>query len=414
MQATIRRHLAWPPETVRLISDSEYGEYKLAVHNAALIVAAGRGVRLGADVPKQYLPLGGRLMLRHSVDHFLRHTKIDYVQVVISAADKAHYCDACGDLDLPAPVMGGSSRQASVLSGLEALAAVAPNNVLIHDAARPFLSGALIDRILSALEQNDAVIPALPVVDSLKQGDGVTVGSDIAREGLYRAQTPQAFRFQDVLEVHQSASSGDFTDDASLFRTNGKSVAMIEGSETLFKITSEEDLQRARSMLSDSAEIRTGQGFDVHRFTSGHKITLCGVEIAHEHALLGHSDADVAMHALTDALLGALGAGDIGQHFPPSDERWRDEPSASFLRHAAALVAENNGRILNLDLTIICEAPKIGPHREAMRQNLAEILTIRRERVSVKATTSEGLGFTGRGEGIAAQALATVEIAVAQ
>ena len=200
----------------------------------------------------------------------------------------------------------------------------------------------------------------------------MTIADDVARENLYRAQTPQAFRFQEILAVHQNALSGDFTDDAALFRSSGKSVTMIGGSEPLFKITSEEDLQRARSMLSNRVETRTGQGFDVHRFTDGHKVTLCGVEIAHKQALLGHSDADVAMHALTDALLGALGAGDIGHHFPPTDERWRAEPSVSFLRHAAALVAENNGRIVNLDLTIICEAPKIGPHREAMRQNLAE------------------------------------------
>lgn len=381
--------------------------------NAALIVAAGRGERLGAGLPKQYLPLGDRVMLRHSVDRFLDHPDIDHVQVVISPGDEPHYLNCCGDLDLPAMALGGSTRQASVRHGLDALAAKAPKNVLIHDAARPFPPASMITRIIDALKTSEAVIPALPVVDSLKRGDGFTIDDDVDRDGIFRAQTPQAFRYSAIQAAHQQASSADFTDDASLFRNNGNRVAMVEGSEDAFKITNHDDLLRARRMLIEDKEIRTGQGFDVHRFGDGSEVVLCGVKIAHTRGLIGHSDADVAMHALTDALLGAIGAGDIGQHFPPSDGRWRGEPSSTFLTHAGDLINKRSGRILNLDLTIICEEPKIAPHRDVMRNCLAEILSISQDRISVKATTSEGLGFTGRGEGIAAQAIATVEISVA-
>lgn len=390
---------------------------------AAVIVAAGRGARLGLvhGAPKQYALIGGEPVLRHTVRAFLSHANIDHVVVVIHPDDPEHYWTACRDLDtgrLLPPVPGGATRQASVHCGLEALVPLAPDRVLIHDAARPFVDPTLIDRVIAGLAGRQGAVPALAVADTMKRTDteGCITGT-VDRAGLWRAQTPQAFGFVEILAGHQAAaqsSRADFTDDAALAEWLGLSVGVVEGSERNQKITTAEDLVMAERALSGSGagapmlDVRTGQGFDVHRFTDGDHVWLGGLRIAHTHCLEGHSDADVALHALTDALLGAIGDGDIGQHFPPSDLQWKGAASHLFLADAARRVRERGGRIGNVDLTILCEAPRIGPHREAMRQRIADILEIEISRVGVKATTTEGLGFTGRREGIAAMATATV------
>ena len=383
----------------------------------ALILAGGRGTRLGAALPKQYLPLGEGVVLRHAVCNFVDHPGIDHVRVVIGVQDRVRCDAALRGLDLLAPVTGGDSRQESARLGLESLVSIAPERVLIHDAARPFADAATIDRTLGALDTHPAVLPAVPRSDTRKRGrsDGgePTVGETVERTGLWRAQTPQGFRFAEILEAHRAAAGLALTDDAAVAEHAGLDVALVSGNEENVKITTEEDLERARRRLADGRfELRTGTGFDVHKFGDGNAVTLCGVEIPHERALAGHSDADVGMHAITDALLGAIAEGDIGIHFPPSDPRWRGEPSRTFLCHAADLVRERGGSIVNLDLTLICERPRIAPHRESMIRSIAGVLGIEPGRVSVKATTTEGLGFTGRGEGIAAQAVATVRLPV--
>lgn len=376
----------------------------------ALIVAAGRGSRLGGEAPKQYLSLAGKAVLRHAAEAFLHHRGIQAVRVVIHPDDRALYDAATAGLDLLDPVGGGAERQDSVRLGLESLEELAPARVLIHDAARPFPSQALISRVLASLDNHVAVLPGLPVSDSLKRSEGARVAGTVDRSGLIRAQTPQGFRFAEILAAHRAAAGQALTDDTAVAEAAGIPVALVAGEAANEKITSAEDLAAAESRLAAASETRVGQGFDVHRFGEGNGVTLCGIEIPHDKSLLGHSDADAALHALTDAILGALGEGDIGNHFPPSDPQWRGAPSRLFLEHAAALAAARGGRILHLDLTIVCEAPKIGPHRNAMRQNLAALLGLELERVSVKATTTEGLGFTGRGEGIAAQAVATLSL----
>lgn len=376
----------------------------------ALIVAAGRGSRFGQETPKQYLPLGGQAVLRHAVKAFLGHGDVDAVAVVIHPDDRTLYDAAAGDLPLLAPVAGGPERQDSVRLGLESLAEMAPSQVLIHDAARPFVSPELISRVLAALEDAPGALPGLAVADTLKRTDGGKVAGTVARDDLCRAQTPQGFRYQEILSAHHAAAGRALTDDAAVAEAAGLEVVVVPGDPANEKITTEEDLRQAESRLAAARETRVGQGFDVHRFCEGDSITLCGVEIPHDRGLQGHSDADVALHALTDALLGALGAGDIGSHFPPSDPRWRGAPSRLFLEHAAELLSVRQGRVLHLDLTVICEAPKIGPHREALRARTADLLGLSLDRVSVKATTTEGLGFTGRGEGIAAQAVATISL----
>ncbi|SLN54637.1 Bifunctional enzyme IspD/IspF [Oceanibacterium hippocampi] len=374
-----------------------------------MIVAAGRGTRVGAGRAKQYLPLAGEPMLRHAVRAFLGHPGIAGVRVVIHADDRAVYDTAVAGLDLAGPVTGGAERQDSVRAGLESLVEFAPTEVLIHDAARPLVEPALIDRCLAALKQHAAVLPVLAVADSLKRLDGDSVACDIDRAGLYRAQTPQGFRFATILDAHRRAAGGHHTDDASVAAAAGIAVHTVAGSERAFKVTTAEDLARAgRELGAGMADIRVGQGFDVHAFEAGDRVYLCGVEIPHEAALKGHSDADVGLHALTDALLGAIGDGDIGSHFLPSDPQWRGVASDRFLRHAGERVRAAGARITAVDVTLICEAPKVGPHREAMRARIADILGLEVGRVSVKATTTERLGFTGRREGIAAQALATV------
>jgi 2-C-methyl-D-erythritol 4-phosphate cytidylyltransferase/2-C-methyl-D-erythritol 2,4-cyclodiphosphate synthase len=377
----------------------------------ALVVAAGRGTRLGGTRPKQYLPLGGVPLLRHSLATLRGHPRIDGVAAVISPDDVALYEDAARDLDLLPPIAGGAQRQDSVRHGLEAVAPRHPAKVLIHDGARPFLDHATVDRVLDALAENPGAIAALPVADTVKRGDGGRIAATLDRAGLWRAQTPQGFRFGEILAAHRAAAGTELTDDAAVAERAGLAVALVQGSEENFKVTTTDDLARAERLIASRlADVRTGQGFDVHAFGPGDQVWLCGIAVPHEAGLVGHSDADVGLHALTDALLGAIGAGDIGMHFPPSDPKWRGAPSEKFLRHAADLIAQKGGIVAHVDVTIICERPKVGPHREAMAARIAEILRLDRGRVSVKATTTEKLGFTGRGEGIAAQAVATVRL----
>ena len=378
----------------------------------ALVVAAGRGQRFGGELPKQYRVLAGKPLLRHCLERFLAHPRIDAVRVVTSPEDAALYLSATAGLELLEPVAGGATRQQSVRNGLESLAAMAPRQVLIHDAARPFVEASITDRVLDALDRSAGAIAALPLVDTVKRAaaDGIRIETTTSRERLWRAQTPQGFRFAEILAAHRAAAAQDLTDDAAVAEAAGLAVELVAGAEENFKVTTEADLARAERLMGGATEFRNAAGFDVHRFAPGDAVTICGVRLPHDRSLEGHSDADVGLHAITDAILGAIGAGDIGLHFPPADPKWRGADSARFLAHAAELVARRGGRIVNLDVTIICERPKIGPHREAMRARVAAILGLEPDRVSVKATTTEGLGFTGRGEGIAAQATATVAL----
>jgi 2-C-methyl-D-erythritol 4-phosphate cytidylyltransferase / 2-C-methyl-D-erythritol 2,4-cyclodiphosphate synthase len=377
----------------------------------ALVVAAGRGTRLGGPVPKQYLPLGGQPVLRRTLDLFAAHPRIAAIRVVTGQGDDAHYAAATNGLALLDPVVGGATRQASVLNGLESLAPHAPDFVLIHDAARPFATSDLIDRLIAALGHAPGAIAAVPVVDTLWRAADTELDTLVPRDGLWRAQTPQAFRYADILAAHRKAAGQALTDDAAVLRAAGGSVALVESSESNFKITTEADLSRAQmQLMSANADVRVGTGFDVHRLEPGDGVWLCGVKLPFDQAFIGHSDADVAIHALVDAILGALGDGDIGSHFPPSDMRWKGAASSLFLRHAASLVAKHGGEIRHVDLTIVCERPKIGPHRAVLRTSLATLLGISEGRVSVKATTTEGLGFAGRGEGVAVQAVATIAL----
>jgi 2-C-methyl-D-erythritol 4-phosphate cytidylyltransferase/2-C-methyl-D-erythritol 2,4-cyclodiphosphate synthase len=373
------------------------------VNMAVLIVAGGRGERAGAGLPKQYRRLGGRPMLARTIAAF---RGVGPTQVVIGAEDAEAFAAVAKGFDLLPPVIGGANRQASVLAGLEALAAHKPDFVLIHDAARPLVSAALIARVSAALETGaEAVVPALAVVDALKDKENWNA---VAREELLRVQTPQGFRFSAILAAHRAQAGRAAADDVAIAQTAGMKIVGVAGDERNMKITAAEDFAIAENLLG--RETRTAMGFDAHRFGPGDHVWLCGVKIAHSAGLIGHSDADAGLHALTDAILGAIGAGDIGLHFPPSDEKWRGASSDQFLKHAASLVREAGGAIVHCDVTLVCEAPKITPHREAMRARIAEILGIEISRISVKATTTEGMGFTGRREGIAAQALATVEL----
>jgi 2-C-methyl-D-erythritol 4-phosphate cytidylyltransferase / 2-C-methyl-D-erythritol 2,4-cyclodiphosphate synthase len=378
----------------------------------ALVVAAGRGQRLGGEIPKQYLPLAGATVLRRSVQAYLDRPGIAGVRVVFHPDDQDRYEAAVAGLDLLSPVAGGATRQQSVLNGLESLGALKPDHVLIHDAARPLVSADIIDRTLTALQSAPGAVVAIPVADTIKRDDGRgTVATTVERAGLWRAQTPQAFHFQPILAAHRAAAAngGAVTDDAAVAEAAGLAVAIVQGSEDNFKITTSEDLRRAERLLgAPTTEFRTGTGYDVHRFAPGDSVMLCGVRIPHEQGLEGHSDADAGLHAITDALLGAISAEDIGAHFSPTDERWRGADSAQFLAHAATLVAARGGRVVHVDVTLICERPKVAPHRAAMIARIAAILGLDAGRISVKATTTEGLGFTGRREGIAAQAAATV------
>jgi 2-C-methyl-D-erythritol 4-phosphate cytidylyltransferase/2-C-methyl-D-erythritol 2,4-cyclodiphosphate synthase len=379
--------------------------------NVALIVAAGRGERAGGTVPKQYVQIAGKTVLAHAIDALVDHPGIDAVQVVIAEGQEAAYHAAIGARALPPPVIGGATRRESVLRGVESFAGAAPSHILIHDAARPLVPAAVIDRLLAALGHADGAVPVLPVVDSLAAG-GDLLGDPVPRDGLLRVQTPQAFRFPAILAAHRAwPSSREATDDAQVARAAGLRVATVTGDPMLDKLTHPADLAAASLRLARPMVSRTGMGFDVHVFGPGDGIMLGGVFIPHDQALVGHSDADVALHALTDALLGTIGAGDIGTHFPPSDPQWKGADSSRFLDHARSLVVARGGRIDHVDITVICERPKVGPHRDAIRAHVAAVLQVRESQVSIKATTTERLGFTGRGEGIAAQAVATIRIA---
>ena len=369
---------------------------------AAVIVAAGQGLRAGQPLPKQFAPWRGRPLVRHSAQE-LADAGITPIVVAIPPGAEELAQTALAGLPGIRLVTGGETRQASVRLALEALAGDPPEFVLIHDAARPRLSDAVITRLITALRDYAAAIPVLPVVDSLAAAHGALMGAPAKREDLRRVQTPQAFRFPEILAAHR-AWSGAATagDDAQVAQAAGLSVALVEGDEALHKLTF------AADFAADAPPVRVGSGYDVHRLADGEELWLCGIKLDHPRGLAGHSDADVALHALVDALLGAIGAGDIGDHFPPSDPQWRGASSDRFLTHAVSLVRAAGYRVGNIDLTIICEAPKIGPHREAMRLRLAQLLECDLAAVSVKATTTERLGFTGRGEGIAAQATATL------
>jgi 2-C-methyl-D-erythritol 4-phosphate cytidylyltransferase / 2-C-methyl-D-erythritol 2,4-cyclodiphosphate synthase len=382
----------------------------------ALIVAAGRGERAArpgkkTEVPKQYWDLAGQPVLYHAVGAFLDQLPRESIFVVIRPEHHALYRSAIADLIVADPVSGGPARQDSVRLGLEAIAARrSPEKVLIHDAARPLVSKTVIQRVIDGLEQADAVAPMICASDTLRRRT-VSGFELLPRDELFRTQTPQGFRFAAILDAHRRFAGESFTDDIALAERAGIPVLAVEGEEMNLKLTTAGDFETAERLARPAlSDVRTGTGFDVHRFTRGDHIWLCGIRVPHDFGLEGHSDADAGLHALTDALLGAIGAGDIGSHFPPSDERWRGAPSHIFLQHAATLVRELGGAIAHGDVTIICERPKISLHREAMKQRIAEILSISPARVSVKATTTEGLGFTGRREGIAAQAIATVRL----
>ena len=379
--------------------------------NAALIVAAGRGSRAGAGLPKQYRALPGHVgqtVLGAALGAFVAHPQIGGVQVVIHADDEELYLNAIKDLQTQGKLYnhtcGGAERQASVLAGLEALQAHNPKQVLVHDGARPFVSAALIDRCLTGLGSAHGAIPAIAVTDTLKRAEAGRITETVSRDGLWRAQTPQAFNFLALLAAHRAAPPG-LTDDAAVAELAGLQLALVAGDPDNIKMTHETDFATRVSAP------RIGQGFDVHRFDAegtAETVMLGGLPVPHSRRIIGHSDADIVLHAITDALYGAIADGDIGAHFPPSDPANKDRASVDFLRHAARRVAAAGCQIVHIDVTVICEAPKIGPHREAMCQNIAALLGLDTQAVSVKATTTEGLGFTGRGEGLAAQALATI------
>ena len=369
-----------------------------------LILAAGKGERAGGVIPKQFALLGGRRLIDHSCATLAAHPRIDRVFVVVAPGSEAAPFPGVDML----PV-GGATRRLTVANALEAIARTdEAGAVLIHDAARALIPDGLIDRLLDELPDHEGAIPVLPVADTLARGD-VTLGETVPRDRLYRVQTPQAFRFAAILDAHRRwTDPNEPTDDAQMVRRLGGAVALVQGDVMLDKITHPQDFATAEARLA--YETRSASGFDVHRLENGEELWLGGVLVPHDKGLSGHSDADVALHALTDALLGAIAAGDIGTHFPPSDPQWKGADSARFLRHAAGLIAAKGGRIDFVDLTIICEAPKIGPHREAIRARIGDLLGLSPDRVSIKATTTERLGFTGRGEGIAAQAMATVSV----
>ena len=382
---------------------------------AAVVVAAGRGVRAGGNLPKQYRELAGEPVIRSSLALFSWHGQIGAVQAVIHPDDRSSYDAAAKGLRLLAPVPGGATRQASVRAGLEALSGRAPDIVLVHDAARPFCSAELVSRAIVACGETGAAIPALEVTDTIKCVDaGGHVAGTVDRAHLRAVQTPQAFKFSALLEAHHRAAKegrDDFTDDAALAEWAGIKVATFPGESGNVKLTTDEDFAKAEARrIASLADLRLGNGYDVHAFGDGDHVWLGGIKIPHDRGLTGHSDADVALHALVDAILGALADGDIGKHFPPSDPRWRGAASDQFLKFAVERVTKRGGRIAHLDVTIVCEAPRIGPHRDAMRKRIAEIADMSIERVAVKATTSEQLGFTGRKEGIAAMATATVRL----
>ena len=385
---------------------------------AAVIVAGGSGLRAGGDLPKQYQVIGGKPVIWWTLKAFAEHPGISHVQAVIGEGHEAMFAAATLGLDVAAPVIGGSTRQESCRAGLEAIALHRPDKVLIHDAARPFVAPDLIARVIAWLDRHKAVIPGMPVAETLKLAPGGMIKATIDRSGMWTAQTPQGFAFDAILAAHRAAhveNAGNLTDDAAVAERAGIEIAMITGRTDNRKLTTAEDVTLAdRAMMatlfSTLPDIRVGQGIDVHAFEAGAAVILCGVAIPHSLRLKGHSDADAAMHALTDAIFGAIGEGDIGVHFPPSDPQWRGADSAIFLRKAVACVRQRGGIIANVDITILAEAPRIGAHVGAMKAVLAPLLDIGVERIAIKATTTERLGAIGRGEGIMAFATATVRL----
>ena len=383
---------------------------------AAVVVAAGRGERAGGEIPKQYRAIAGEPMVRPPLRAFLAHRQIDFVQPVINPADERLYRAAAVGLEsLLPPVAGGSTRQASVRAGLEALASRGSDLVLIHDAARPFVTGALIDRAIAAGVARGAAVPCIAVADTIKLIDrAAQVAETLDRSRLRIVQTPQAFSFKIILDAHRRAAAEqqeNFTDDAALAEWAGQPVSVFEGEQGNVKVTTDEDFARAEiTRLAALSDVRTGNGFDVHAFADGDHVMLGGIRIPHSRGVTGHSDADVVLHALVDAILGALAEGDIGLHFPPSDPRWKGAASERFLSFACERVRARNGMIAHLDVTIVCETPRVSPHRDAMRARIAAIANIPVARVAVKATTSERLGFVGRDEGILAMATATIRL----
>ncbi|MCF2870717.1 bifunctional 2-C-methyl-D-erythritol 4-phosphate cytidylyltransferase/2-C-methyl-D-erythritol 2,4-cyclodiphosphate synthase [Octadecabacter sp. G9-8] len=370
---------------------------------AAIIVAAGRGTRAGGDAPKQWQLIAGQTVVEHTLDLFEAHDRIDEIILVVAQADIQRAHDL-GLQDRAAVVIGGAERSASVMNGL---AQTTAERVLIHDAARCCCPANVLDRVMDALEDHPAAAPALAVTDALWTGkDGAVTGVQ-DRTGLYRAQTPQGFHTAPLRDAHVIHGAGA-ADDVAVARAAGLSVAIVQGDTRNLKITTPDDFARAAALLETSMDIRTGNGFDVHRFGEGDHVILCGVKIPHNRGLQGHSDADVGMHTVTDAIYGALCRGDIGQHFPPSDPQWKGADSVIFLEHACGLARDMGFDITHMDCTLICEFPKIGPVAQAMRDRMANIMGLDVDRISVKATTSERLGFTGRGEGIAAMATVTL------
>ena len=386
--------------------------------SVALIMAAGSGERLGGEIPKQYQNLGRISVLRRTVLAFFNHPAIDAVAVVIHPSHAAFCEQAVKGLNLHPAIPGGADRQESVRLGLEGIKALNPTHVLIHDAARPLVSSELISKTLLALEKHDAVLPARALADTIKRIEAARVVGTVDRINLYAAQTPHGFAYEEILAAHQKFQHTKVTDDAGIAELAGLSVHTIPGERKNFKITTREDMQQAEYIIGGQQETRTGQGYDVHRLlphaSGSGNIMLCGVPIEHTHYLEGHSDADAGLHALVDALLATIAEGDIGQHFPPSDVRWKGADSGVFVRHACQLIKARGGAITSADITLICEAPKIAPHRETMRNKVAELLGVNLSRVSIKATTTEGLGFAGRKEGIAAMSIVTITLPVQQ
>jgi 2-C-methyl-D-erythritol 4-phosphate cytidylyltransferase/2-C-methyl-D-erythritol 2,4-cyclodiphosphate synthase len=372
----------------------------------AVILAAGAGTRFGGLRPKQFVELAGVPLVVHAMRRLAGHPRVGRVLLVGAAQSLSALFP---DFPKAGFVPGGATRQDSARAGLEAFAADPPDAVLIHDAARPLVPTRVIDAVCDALADGaDAVLPALPVTDTLKRAEGGIVAGTVPREGLWRVQTPQGFRFAPILAAHRAAAGQALTDDGAVAEAAGMTVRLVPGAEENLKVTTPDDLARAEALLSARLTPRVGTGFDVHRFAPNRPLILCGIHVPHALGLAGHSDADVGIHALCDAIYGALAEGDIGTQFPPSDSAWKDADSALFLKHAADRVAARGGRIVHADVTLICERPKIAPHAAAMRERLAAVMGIDPGAVSVKATTTEQLGFTGRGEGIAAQAVATV------
>ena len=387
---------------------------KVSLDCVALVVAAGRGNRFGGEIPKQYVKLNGLSLLTRCLNILGSHPRIKHIRVVIHPDDIELYTEATKGIKLLEPVFGGDQRQESVRLGLESYKDINPKHVLIHDAARPFFTGDIIDALLTSLEDHNlASIPGLLIKDSLKRVKNNTVIDSVDRTNLWQAQTPQGFNYETIMAAHKATKGLALTDDAAIAEANGVKVQIIEGSSQNFKVTTCQDLVRGKQLLNLNKEnkiIRIGIGTDVHSFKPGKSVTLCGIKIPFNKSLKGHSDADVAMHAITDALLGAVGAGDIGLIFPPSDPKWKNCASEIFLTRAGNEINQRDGNIINIDLTIICEKPKINSYRDKMQNNIAKILEITCDKVNIKATTTEQLGFTGRGEGIAAQAVAGVQI----